>query len=114
MTIDERIEYAEQKRDEAIKEAEAELRDKQIVEMAKTILDVDRSYYGMECDEIQAKVEATALYNAGYRKASEVAREIFAEIEKFNRPPLPECAPVYIIKANEYAELKKKYTEGEG
>ena len=45
---------------------------------------------------------------------SEVAREIFEEIEKFNRPPFPECQPVYIIKARELAELKKKYAEGKG
>ena len=41
----------------------------------------------------------------------QVAREIFEEIEKLNRKPLPECKPVYIIKASELAELKKKYTE---
>lgn len=41
----------------------------------------------------------------------QVAREIFEEIEKLNRKPLPECKPVYIIKASELAELKKKYLE---
>lgn len=44
-----------------------------------------------------------------YRKASEVAEEIFAEIEKYDRRPLPECEAVYVIKASEFAELKKKY-----
>lgn len=52
------------------------------------------------------------LYNAGYRKASEVAREIFESIE--------ECIYLYYNK-NDYtmpnieediAELKKKYAEG--
>ena len=43
-------------------------RDNQIEEMAEIILDVDRSYYGMECDEIQAKAEAAAIYDKGYRK----------------------------------------------
>ena len=52
---------------------------------------------------------AKELYEAGYRKASEVAAKIFAEIEKYNRPPLPECEPVYIIKASEFEELKRKF-----
>ena len=57
-------------------------REKQIEEMAEIILDVDRSYYGMECDEIQSKAEASAIYAKGYRKASEVAREMLEGIEK--------------------------------
>ena len=93
MTIDERIKYAEQKRDEAFSNGSLQ----------------SLCYW----DGYIAALKAVSD-ESGYRKASEVAREIFAEIEKFNRPPLPECAPVYIIKANEYAELKKKYTEGEG
>lgn len=73
------------------------------------------------CDEIKCIYDcdrciATQIYNAGYRKQSEVVREIFEEIEK-------------IIKYSYYAdelgewhdetlllggidELKKKYTEG--
>jgi purine nucleoside permease len=86
-------------------------KDKQIEEMTKTILDVDRSYYGMECDEIQAKVEANAIYNAGYRKASEVAEEIFAEIEKILDQKFSINHGVVLISKEEFAELKKKYTE---
>ena len=41
----------------------------------------------------------------------EAAREIFEEIEKFCRPPMPECQPLCIIRERELAELKKKYTE---
>lgn len=58
-------------------------KEKQIEEMAKTILDVDRSYYGMECDEIQAKSEATAIYDKGYRKASEIFEEMREELVRY-------------------------------
>ena len=43
---------------------------------------------------------------------AEVAREIFEEIEKYKRSPMPECKPVYVINDSGFAELKKKYTEG--
>ena len=89
-------------------------KDKQIEEMAKTILDVDRSYYGMECDDIQAKAEATAIYDKGYRKASEVAREIFEEIEDlWNTEYVVGNLTAEQFK-DKYAELKKKYTNTEG
>ena len=39
----------------------------------------------------------------------EVARDIFAEIEKYKRSPMPECKPVYVINDSSFAELKKKY-----
>lgn len=42
---------------------------------------------------------------------SEVAREIFEEIEKFCRPPMPECQPIYVIRDSEMEELKSKYVE---
>ena len=105
-------------------------RDKQIEEMAKAIE--------------QARIKATdttnsmnygfgvwyakELYNAGYRKASEVAEEIFAEIEKaiasleykakcrYTHIPVDTMTEVcnwllHEIVPNRLAELKKKYTE---
>lgn len=66
--------------------------------------------------------EATALYNAGYRKASEVAEEIFAEIEASISLFSFHCdddnnyewgvhdALVWVDE--KIAELKKKITEG--
>ena len=66
------------------------------------------------------------LADKGYRKASEVAREIFEEIEKLLRenqftliPPyrseITDWKTVFRLKlAGDIAELKKKYTEGEG
>ena len=56
--------------------------DKQIDEMAKAVCHLDRT-----CDECMTGFECKAMmyakrfYNAGYRKASDVAREICEEIE---------------------------------
>ena len=44
---------------------------------------------------------------------AEFAREIFAEIEKYKRKPLPECKNTYVLRENELEELKKKCTEEE-
>ena len=60
---------------------------KQIEEMAKTsclcyangICECDEKPCDLECGEPKVMER---LYNAGYRKASEVAREIFEEIEE--------------------------------
>lgn len=63
-------------------------RDKQIEEMAKEIcseydciIPCHRcAYYGYEnCRDVKS---AEKLYNAGYRKASDLAEEIFAEIDE--------------------------------
>ena len=84
-------------------------RDKQIKEMAKAIE--------------QARIKATdttnsmnygfggwyakELYDNGYRKASEVAREIFEEIGRM-------CIDTFgNFNHRVFAELKKKYTESE-
>ena len=53
---------------------------------------------------------ATYLYDAGYRKQSEVAREIFELVECAFSPAL--VYEGHTVKAY-IAELKKKYTEGE-
>ena len=98
-------------------------RDKQIEEMAtKMLIEVNRAG-----NEISFKKLATDLYNAGYRKASEVAEEIFAEIENTLKAILALLQFSYMdnhqtiqCKENCYndmlgyiAELKKKYTESE-
>ena len=57
--------------------------------------------------------ECIGLINRLKKAKEDVSEEIFAEIEKYNRPPLPECEVVYILKKSELAELKKKYTESE-
>ena len=88
-------------------------RDKQIEEMAKIACDsrppkIDKlckdCTFNYLCD-IQSSCEA--LYTAGYRKASDGAEEIFAEIEKVVGYAL--C--VDLTDWSAYTELKKKYTE---
>ena len=104
-------------------------RDKQIEEMADIIDRMEDNAYTY-FDEPFANGEriAEVLYNAGYRKSTDVAEEIFAEIEEriatleyqANTPRktvkteelraqvnwvLHEVVPITI------AELKKKYTE---
>ena len=59
-------------------------RDKQIEEMAFDLCCIDRCKHlpQAECNNTTcAHCEAEALYTAGYRKASDVAREIFEEID---------------------------------
>ena len=89
-------------------------RDKQIEEMARAIeqarikaADTTNSMnYGF------GGWYAKELYNAGYRKASDVAREIFEEIEENILGS--HYLKSYEWNAEAYEELKKKYTEGEG
>lgn len=67
--------------------------------------------------------EAEALYNAGYRKASDVARDIFGDIERLlDTYSSAQCyqGEVFVQKSFDYeleeaiAELRKKYeSEGE-
>lgn len=84
-------------------------KEKQIEEMAKTIYEQDLSYdtyYQTHCERL-----ATDLYNAGYRKSTDLAEEIFAEIEEMviTEKSNDGCA-LYLDKV-ELAELKKKYTQ---
>ena len=94
-------------------------KEKQIEEMAK---DMCEYYYEGTCYQdkkpcdckCETFTDAQYLYAKGYRKASEVAEEIFAEIEEITMHGITsfglqtmtmgECA---------FAELKKKYTESE-
>lgn len=82
-------------------------RDKQIEEMAEIIgqtTDFDTMW-----DEIYAS--ANALYTAGYRKSTDLAREIFEEIEEARQ----RCRRLpygWALFKEMIAELKKKYTEG--
>lgn len=98
------------------------MREKQIEEMDTVI----RSLFGCQFaykinfakyggfdyhEAVFTKYIAEHLYNAGYRKDSEVAREIFGEIEKCR------VIGVYGIEGyliEDIAELKKKFTEEEG
>ena len=103
---------------------------KQIEEMAEIIARAN----GNEQDAAYYRPDATDLYNAGYRKSTEVAEEIFGEIEKEIELALDSK---YKVKRDAQdmndglvnyvdgkiaclrgllgflAELKKKYTESE-
>ena len=83
-------------------------KEKQIEEMAKTVCHLDRT-----CDQCMTSFECKAMtyakrfYNAGYRKASDVASEIFEEIDKHR----DRIHGIVLLLPEELAELKKKYTE---
>lgn len=97
-------------------------RDKQIEEMAKDICKFGCVCTCLECEYVKLADDdcacidvkiAEGLYNAGYRKASDVAEEIFAEIEECMRD-FEDDDDGYILKKCEFEffmrELKKKYT----
>ena len=72
---------------------------------------VDCSVCILNCEY---KLLAEHLYNAGYRKASDVAREIFEEIESIVDKRTAWNGNIYnLLLKRDFAELKKKYTEGE-
>lgn len=89
-------------------------KDKQIEEMANDYYEAmlkARATLG-SMNEGAPKWYAKQLYAKGYRKASDIAREIFEEIDKLLRRHRIEfdmsCVDFYFEK--HYAELKKKYT----
>ena len=100
-------------------------KEKQIEKMAKTVCHLERT-----CDQCMTSFECKAMtyakrfYNAGYRKISDVAREIFEEIEEARKDwgrmwqrdyyGYGGDADGYLGIDVEHTiyELKKKYTEG--
>ena len=98
--------------------------DKQIEERKKIISDICPFYreYG-SCDQCTKELSiddepcyfecmARAIINNGYRKASDVAREIFEAVDKLLwQHSRGDLADKYFYIAID--ELKKKYTEGE-
>lgn len=74
------------------------IRDKQIAEMADDIRRIRESYFG-QADYLFAM----KMYEDGYRKAPDVAPEIFAEIDRM-------CIDTFgNFNHRVFAELKKKY-----
>ena len=86
---------------------------KQIEEMANDLRKSEFWYFDdTDCDfELERKKTAENLYNAGYRKASDVAREIFEEIDKIVIRKVIDHGEIVYDVTDKYAELKKKYTE---
>jgi hypothetical protein len=81
-------------------------KEKQIEEMAKLLhLNYDMPYEF-------SKGLAEFLFDEGYRKASEVAREIFEEIESISSDfPIYGNINTVILSERDLAFIKKKYTE---
>lgn len=94
-------------------------RDKQIEEMAKhchfqeegkcLILEDEAEECDTKCDMCEF---AKRLYNAGYRKSTDLAEEIFAEIEEMVITEKSNDGCAFYLDKVELAELKKKYTGG--
>lgn len=96
-------------------------REKQIKEIATILLETSRqdsndksknkaytefhtdTIFKYGCDRLNG---ATAIYDAGYRKQSEVAMEIIGEILLNHTPDID---GFFIMHETELAELKKKY-----
>ena len=107
-------------------------RDKQIEEMAVEFAKINCNPKGCYncnlCDEygslelncedyLSYRTMAETFYNAGYRKSTDVARDIFAEIEKeTNTYEVPfsngeiKGLIVMAIDKEDYNSIKKKYT----
>ena len=83
------------------------MENKQIEEMAKMI------YLSCDIPLDFSKLIALKIYKTGYRKASEVAREIFEEIDRMIYKVLNDRHYIMGDMCYEVAELKKKYTENE-
>ena len=90
-------------------------KEKQIAEMAKVITRRSMAFRNPNVAFMTtARKTANSLYNAGYRKQSDVVREIFGEIE--NRMScFEDDDDGYLLKKCEFEffmrELKKKYRE---
>ena len=92
-------------------------KEKQIDEIAKLICTYPQCiHYNIigECVNAECQIVDIAenLYEKGYRKASEVAREFIEAVDSMMEciTAMTGCSFAYVGK---YAELKKKYTEGE-
>jgi hypothetical protein len=94
-------------------------RDKQIEEMTELErllrirrMDIEKQGYDIwsliKKTESEEQSIADYLIGQGYRKTSEVAREIFAEIEKCR---VVGCYDIHCYLKDDIDELKKKYTE---
>lgn len=90
-------------------------REKQIEEITKVIARRSMAFRNPNVAFMTtARKTANSLYNAGYRNQSEVAKEIFAEIED-SMSCFEDDDDGYLLKKCEFKffmrELKKKYTE---
>ena len=89
--------------------------DKQIEDMALDMSDA-LVYFSGEPKIINWVKTLENMYSKGYRKATDVAREVFEEIESICTDfPVHGNIHTVILSEIDLAELKKKYeSEGEG
>lgn len=91
-------------------------REKQIEEMAKVI---DESHWRIEQDFTGCRINSSEiseyLYNAGYRKKSEVSREVFSDVVDVLNDAYTKCntqdVKTILVIVHAIIKLKKKYTE---
>ena len=90
-------------------------REKQIEEMARDMCGLGRDCHGCTSSMsyvCKAKKYAERAVDKGYCKQSEVAREIFGEIENKKRFIQDHTGNIgVVVTLQDIAELKKKYTE---
>ena len=80
-------------------------REEQIEELASVIFDLVRSF-------ALSRALASILYDKGYRKASEVAKDIYRDIKHIcDNYPLFGNTDTLIMSESDFEELEKKYTE---
>lgn len=89
-------------------------KDKQVEEMQNDLIEISKNPIMIDGLEHWSDVIAEKLIGKGYRKASEVAREIFEEIDRMIYRLLNDRHYIVGDMCYEVEELKKKYTEGEG
>lgn len=95
-------------------------REKQIEEMAQCLCGWNRGtlciFDDKDCDlQCTYGKIANELTAKGYRKSTDLAEEIFAEIEASAKVKYWRGGGLVVFEVNgeDFAELKKKYTEGE-
>lgn len=85
-------------------------KEKQIEEMAKVIARRSTAFRNQNVAFMTTATKtAESLYNADYRKATDVAEEIFKEIEKLRLKEIHKCET---LREQENEVLQRKYWEG--
>ena len=90
------------------------LEQNKIKELQDTLTEIinDAMYHIL--DEDDSHYLAEGLIEQGYRKSTEVAREIFEELkEKYTECFFDGTKDIIVFRKNDLAELEKKYTESE-
>ena len=81
----------------------------------RRFVDADRlSRLWMASTPAQKKLFRKTILDSPIECEGDIVERIFGEIEKYNRPPIPEGKPVYVITESELEALKEKFTLREG